>query len=49
MSPPPLCLLSDCDGTLADSEFLLADVVGEVPAVVARLAAIPARSTMHRT
>ncbi|MCA1772090.1 MAG: HAD hydrolase-like protein, partial [Halomonas sp.] len=26
----PLCLLFDCDGTLVDSEILLAEVMGEI-------------------
>lgn len=29
-APVPLCLLFDCDGTLVDSEILLAEVLGEV-------------------
>ena len=28
--PPPLCLLFDSDGTLVDSEVLLAEVMGEI-------------------
>jgi len=26
----PLCLLFDCDGTLVDSEILLAEVMGDI-------------------
>lgn len=29
-TPTPLCLLFDCDGTLVDSEVLLAEVMGEI-------------------